>query len=67
MSVKEILEIKVKGFIQRYIINLDLNVREAEERTRIEKEKQTINLMINLYCKKKHKQKNILPFYASLW
>ena len=26
--------------------------------TRIEKEKQTINLMINLYCKKKHKQKN---------
>lgn len=28
--------------------------------TRIEKEKQTINLMINLYCKKKHKQKNVL-------
>ena len=26
--------------------------------TRIEKEKQTINLMINLYCKKKHKYKN---------
>lgn len=26
--------------------------------TRIEKEKQTINLMINIYCRKKHKHKN---------
>ena len=26
--------------------------------TRIEKEKQTINLMINIYCKNKHKHKN---------
>ena len=26
--------------------------------TRIEKEKQTINLMINIYCKKKHNHKN---------
>lgn len=25
--------------------------------TRIEKEKQTINLMINIYCRKKHKHK----------
>ena len=28
--------------------------------TRIEKEKQTINLMINIYCKKKHNIKWIM-------
>ena len=41
-----------------YVKIIQLSYTKGEIMTRIEKEKQTINLMINIYCRKKHKHKN---------